>query len=316
MPFRGVDRRNRVLRRISGMISVSSTLAERRSLAVRLLTLSRPVRGGAGRDLGRAVGGALLVSLSRLVAYTTCFVCILLLPHQGFGQNVDDLVAQGKASRADGKKQKAIDAFQTVLDRAPEHVESLVQMGAAYEDLRQWRNAVRCYRRALKISPNNLVAARNLKQLRSSRVVNTPVEVPNSSGEHLIRRGLKAFQRGDLKGAFEVFRLCRGLLKDDPRPLLYSAIILERRGKVRSAIALYERTIEAFPEFAPARVNHVIALLVSGDRQTALRSAQASLEVLPGNVRLRYLARLCSNRKLERASTARSGIAVTENRTP
>ncbi|MFH1114119.1 MAG: tetratricopeptide repeat protein [Pseudomonadota bacterium] len=229
---------------------------------------------------------------------------------------MEDLVAQGKTSRAEGKRQKAIDVFETVLERAPGHVEAWVQLGAAYEDLKKWPDALRCYRRALEIAPDNPVAARNLKQLQSFRAVNKPVEVSNPSGEHLIRVGLEAFHRGDIERALQVFRLCRGLLKNDPRPLFYSAIILEREGKVRSAVALYERIIEAFPEFVPARVNLVIALLASGDRQTALKKAEEGLEVLPDNVRLRYLARLISGKEPPVASTARSDNAVTGNRIP
>ena len=188
--------------------------------------------------------------MNRFVNCTTCLIFIALLPHPGLGQSVESLVAQGKSLRAEGKKRKAVDVFAMILDRSPEHVESLVQMGAANEDLRKWRKAVECYRRVLKIAPDNPMAARNLRQLRSFRVVNAPVKVANPAGEHLIQIGLKAYKGGDLKRALEVFRLCRGLLKDDPRPLLYSAVILELQGKTRSAIALYERTIETFPRFA------------------------------------------------------------------
>ncbi len=328
IPSQRVDRRQRCLRRI---------LRTKSHPAVRPDFLNVPDWGNEtvmprslmvcaqdGLHLGQvprvgSITASRVCSMIRVNLFVSCtilVICILLLPFTGLGQTVDSLFAQGKALRVEGNKQKAVDVFAKVLERAPGHVESLVQMGAAYEDQKKWGDAILCYQRALNIDPNNPMAVRNLKQLQSSQVVNSTVKVANPASEHLIQLGLKAFRRGDLKRAFEVFRLCRGLLRDDPRPLLFTAVILERTGKTRHAISLYERTIEAFPKFAPARVNHVIALLASGDRKTALRRAQESLEVLPGDIRLNYLARWCSQQGLETASNLGVANTFTEDRAP
>ncbi|MDQ7781705.1 MAG: tetratricopeptide repeat protein [Desulfomonilaceae bacterium] len=253
---------------------------------------------------------------SRLVGFATIFLFILLFPLTGLGQTVNSLVAQGKALRAEGKTRKAVDILAAVLERTPEHVESWIHLGAAYEDLGNWREAVTCYRRALKLDPDSAAAAHNLKQLHSFRAVNAPVKPVNPAGEHLIQIGLNALKSRDLERALEVFRLCRGLLKDDPRPLLYTADILERTGKRRNALALYERIVVAFPNFVPARVNYVIALLATGNRKAALKRAQESLEAFPGDTRLAYLVRLCSPDGPADASNKRVGTAFPENRAP
>jgi Flp pilus assembly protein TadD len=243
-------------------------------------------------------------------------LCVLLMSQPGVGQDVEQLLSQGKTLRMEGKKRRSVQAFAKALEHTPGHVECLVQMGAALEDQGKWRQAVKSYKRALQIDPTNLMAGRNLRQLLSSRAVNRPLKAPNPSREHLIQTGLQALDRGDLNRALEVFRLARGLMKDDPRPLLYSAAILERSGKVRHAIALYERTVKAFPAFVPARINLVIALLTSGDNGTALKRARESVIAIPDDRRLKYLARLCDAGETHRATTRQAEKASNGNRSP
>jgi hypothetical protein len=50
--------------------------------------------------------------------------------------------------------------------------------------------------------------------------------------------------------------------------------------------------MELFPDFIPARVNHVLALVREGNREAALKMCQKALESKPENKQLRSLAEL------------------------
>lgn len=199
---------------------------------------------------------------------------------------------KGVALRIEGKNAQALEAFRKVLADSPGYVRALVQMGAVLEDQGKWKEAAQAYRRALEVDPRDGSAIRNLAQLGSSRSMDTPIQAPNPSKEDLLRRGLQALESKDFDKASEIFRLSRGLFPNDPRPLFYSAFTLESRGKISAAIALYKRSVESFPDYIPARINLIVALISAGDRAKAGGQAQKALDIMPDNPRARYLAHL------------------------
>jgi tetratricopeptide (TPR) repeat protein len=201
---------------------------------------------------------------------------------------------RGLALRMEGKNAQAVEAFGKVPVDSPEYVRALVQKGAALEDMGKKREASNTYERALRIDPRNASAARNLEQLYSAGMMEGAVQAPNPAKEELVRNGLRALASGDFGKALEVFRLSRGLLPGDPRPLFYSALTMERQGNLNAAISLYERTTESFPDHIPARINHILAFLAVGDRERAMRHCRKALENSPENRRLRSLSDLLS----------------------
>jgi tetratricopeptide (TPR) repeat protein len=215
--------------------------------------------------------------------------------------------ARGLALRMEGKNAQAVEAFGKVPADSPEYVRALVQKGAALEDMGKKREASNTYERALKIDPKNPSAARNLDQLNSVGTTESAIQAPNPAKEDLLRSGLRALEAGDFKKALEVFRLSRGLLPNDPRPLFYSALTMEFQGNLRGAISLYERTIESFPDHIPARINHVLAFLATGDREAAMKHCRKALDNSPENRRLRSLADLLSRVAVSTADTALNG---------
>ncbi len=220
-------------------------------------------------------------------------ISVLLLSGSGLSaaEEVSDF-QKGVSLRIEGKQAQAVEAFKKVLAVSPTHVRALVQMGAALEDQGKWKESAQAYRRALEVDPRDGSAIRNLAQLVSSRSMGTPIQAPNPSKEELLRNGLQALEAKDFHKAAEIFRLSRGLFPSDPRPLFYAAISLEEHGKIPPAIALYEKCVESFPDYIPARVNLIVALISAGDRERAGGQAQKAIEVMPDNPRVRYLARL------------------------
>ena len=220
---------------------------------------------------------------------TLCLLLICVLPC--VAEEGSDF-EKGVALRIEGKNAQAVEAFKKVLADSPTHVRALVQMGAALEDQGKRKEAAKVYRRALEVDPGDDSAIRNLAQLASSRSMDTPIHAPNPSKEDLLRNGLQALESKDFDKASKIFRLSRGLFPNDPRPVFYSAITLEQQGKIAAAIALYERSVESFPDNISARINLIVALISAGDREKAGGQAQKALDVMPDNPRVRYLARL------------------------
>ncbi len=229
----------------------------------------------------------------RIVLISACCILFLcLVPRLSVPNPVDEIqevMEKGKALRLEGKYQKAAEAFSAVLILAPDNVEALVQLGVTQEDLKRPKLAAETYRRALEIDPHNIPARRNRDQLNSSREIQKPLQGAPRPGDGLLNRGLRELESQRFDRAVEIFELAGGLLVNDPRPPFYSAITRERQGLLNEATAQYERTLAAFPDYAPAWTNLVIALLTSGDREGARKRAQKALEIFPHDRRIRYL---------------------------
>lgn len=200
------------------------------------------------------------------------------------------LLEKGTALRSEGKHKEALEAFQAVLMSSPSHVEALVQMGAILEDLGKLQEATKCYRSALKIQGSHAAARRNLEQLEAVRVLNDPPKTVSPAREALIELGLGAMEQRDPQRALGFFRVSRGVLDRDPRPLFYSAIALERQGHERHAISLYEETVTAFPDFAPAWTNLILALVRSSEPADAVTRSQEARKAVPDDRRIQWLA--------------------------
>ena len=229
----------------------------------------------------------------------SCSLVILVAAQVGTwaADETAGLFAKGIALRVDQKPREALEAFRQALAAAPGNLETLVQMGATLEDLGKTQEAAACYRRVLHVDPNHASARRNLQQLEASRVINEASKLPNPAGERFLMLGLQAMGAHDFDRALHLFRLSRGMLDHDPRPLFFSAIVAERSGVTRRAIDLYEQTVVAFPDFAPGWKNLVIALLRSGDRQGAIGRLKEARKAVPDDRGIRWLFDLTADRK-------------------
>jgi tetratricopeptide (TPR) repeat protein len=215
-----------------------------------------------------------------------------LLPNPGHAAEEAVEFEKAAALRIEGKNRRAVEAFDRILSVYPDHVAALVQKGAALEDQGKWKEAVKIYRRALEIDPKNVSASRNLRQLLSSKMMDTPLSGPSPAKEDLINRGLEALEKRDFQRAAETFTLSRGLSPDDPRPLFYLGFSLEKQGKIREALQAYGKTIEVFPDYLAARVQRTICLISSGDRKLAQQEIQKAGEILRDSLELRALRRV------------------------
>lgn len=222
-------------------------------------------------------------------------IAVILFVATGFhglvaGEEISDY-EKGLAFRLEGKNRQAVEAFARVLAADPGNVQALTQKGAALEDQGKWKQAIQAYRQALEADPNHRFARRNLEQLRSLHMVNSSPAGANPVTENLLNSGLRAVQRGDFSRAAEVFRLAQGLSADDPRPMFFWALTLQEQGKTREAGAMYQKTVDSFPDYVPARINLIISLLTSGQIGEAGQEARKSLTAFPESHEIQALHR-------------------------
>ncbi|AFM25793.1 tetratricopeptide repeat protein [Desulfomonile tiedjei] len=198
----------------------------------------------------------------------------------------------GLAYRMEGKNGAAVETFRKVPSTSPYYVQAMIHLGAALEDLGKKKEAVQAYESCLKQNPGNQIAIRNLTQLNSAMTCEKIIKLPSTTKDELIYNAFSAAKAKDAKRAADLCRLYIGLFSSDPRSLFTSAIVSERMGDFDQAIEIYEEAMELFPDFIPARVNHVLALVREGNREAALKVAQKALETRPENKQLRSLAEL------------------------
>ncbi len=198
----------------------------------------------------------------------------------------------GLAYRMEGKNGAAVEAFRRVSSTSPHYIQAMIHLGVALEDLGKKKEAVQAYESCLEQNPGNQIAIRNLTQLNSATTCERIIKIPSPLKDELTHNVFSAAKAKDAKRAADLCRLYVGLFSADPRSLFTSAIVSERMGDLDQAIKTYEEAVDLFPDFIPARVNHILALVREGNREAALKVAQKALEAKPENRQLRSLAEL------------------------
>ena len=81
---------------------------------------------------------------------------------------------------------------------------------------------------------------------------------------------------------------------------------------LEQAVEIYRRIVDDFPNYEPAQVNLIIALIRAGDRVGAVQQTRAAVERMPDNHRIKYLARLLAE-PANKASSEKSRLSFHED---
>ncbi len=219
-------------------------------------------------------------------------IVVLLLMAAVLGADEASDFERGLALRIDGKHRKASEAFRKVRPGSADYLRAQVQLGACLEDLGNFKEAEKTYLAVLAVDPNNRSAKRNLEHLSLAKTLKTPVNGPHPAKESILDAGLRALEAKDYQRALQSFRMFRGLFPTDPRPLLYSALTMERRGFPAEAQAIYESILRMDRSYVPARVNLVVLLLEKGDPAGARKALDSNKPNCEQDPRLKYLSRI------------------------
>lgn len=224
-------------------------------------------------------------------------------------------IEQGLAFRNQGKTRQALEAFSRVPATSPDYARALVLRGAALEDLGRPEEAEDAYALALERDPGLRSAQRNMNQLRGARSIYVPVKGAHPSKEILLQKGVTELQKEEFQTALNTFRLLRSLFPRDPYMRLYCALTWDRWGELQRAVEIYRRIVDDFPDYEPARVNLIIALIRAGDRANAAKQTRSALERMPNKHRIRYLAQLLGE-PVNAPSSEKSRLSLHEDRSP
>ncbi len=156
---------------------------------------------------------------------------------------------------------KAVEYYNEVLKRYPEDLHAHMNLGTAYYRLNRENEAVKEYKKALEISPNNPDALHNLAYVlknskdRTGKAGETP---PGSIGTPFAEDNL---------------------LKES---LLQEAETLRTSGRIREAVKVYRRILEIDPEAHVARHNLGVLLYRLKNYDEAQEQLRRVIEKDPG----------------------------------
>jgi tetratricopeptide (TPR) repeat protein len=158
-----------------------------------------------------------------------------------------------------GRYREGVELLERALRIRPEYVNALVNLGLAFEGLKEPQKAFDAYARAARYSPLNPLAQNHLAAFyvrsgrdaeaethyRASLAARPTPEAARGLGE-LLRK------RGDLTGAEAAFARAVELNPYDEQAQLYLAQVYEALGKRIEAVRAYQVILEANPSHSAA----------------------------------------------------------------
>lgn len=171
---------------------------------------------------------------------------------QQLGRNpeaADTAFAVGYALGEQGQYEKALEAYQSTLQLAPDHDTAWNNKGWAHENLQQWDAALAAYDRALELNPTNSHAWRNKASLlhrlgRAREASGTAVTASHD-----------LYQQGRYAEALEA---CEQALQFNPRNAMAwnnKSVCLHKLGRLEEARKALEQALVIDPQNSTARDN-------------------------------------------------------------
>ncbi len=257
--------------------------------------LAHPVRlsSTASIPLWAAMLGAFL---SGLLVFVLLFILrgstdlldrVKMLQGRRAGRAVDEIYSRGMEAVLEGREEKALEHFQAILSRDPEHLQALVKAGAVLRTLKKLPEAVEMHKRAHRLRESALEPLyelvkdyESLDQIAKARVVlNRIIQLRPRRALSAYRKLRKyAMNEGDWARAWELQGLIENQMEKTPHKLeaerRYSVGIryemagaAARDGREKDALNALRRITRAEPSFIPAHVR--LGEILRGMRQGA-----------------------------------------------
>jgi Flp pilus assembly protein TadD len=193
--------------------------------------------------------------------------------------------------------------LQRVLARRPEFRGVLDHLARICEERGQWQEAAEYYAWALRVNPQDQVAADSLAALRSSGkllATGTP-ERPSSAGEaaEQNRRGLANARQGKMEAALRHFQEALALEPEYAEAHNNAGLALKELKRLAEARGHLQRALASAPDNADFHVNLASILVAEGAFAEACEEYEIALKLRPQDVDARF--RLEQLRKRPRA---------------
>jgi len=207
------------------------------------------------------------------------------------GRAVEDLYHRGMDAVLEGREEKALEHFQAILGREPEHFQTLVRAGAVLRSLNKATEAVDLHKRAHRLRETDLEPLYELvKDYEALQQIGKAKVVLDRIIQLRPKRALSAYRKlrkfamkeGDWSRAWELQGLIEGQIEKTPYKLeverRYSlgiryemARAAAAEGRSKEALGLLRKTTRSDPSFVPAHVMLGAILMQQGMREPAER---------------------------------------------
>jgi Flp pilus assembly protein TadD len=164
------------------------------------------------------------------------------------------------AARA-GKTDEAIGYFAKALEINPEHAVALQNLGNAYRQKRDWKNAEKTLQRAVELHPDDPEANYGL--------------------------GMVYAQRNDTQRAYEYLQRALEGRPAYPEALNNLGILYLRTGRPEDAKKSFAESMRVAPDYAQAYLNLSRVYAIEGDKAKARTPLEELLKIHPDNTQAR-----------------------------
>ncbi|MBF0358927.1 MAG: tetratricopeptide repeat protein [Magnetococcales bacterium] len=167
----------------------------------------------------------------------------------------EDEIKQGLEFHKSAQLDRAIECYKTALEIQPENIVALINMGAALQALNRLDRAVTCYRKAIAI--------------------NTSIALPHYNLGNALQ------EQGELDAAVKSYQKAIALKTDYAESYGNLANTLEKLGKFDKAVENYQKALAIKPDYAEAHFNLGNTFKKQLKLDEAVKSYQKALAIKP-----------------------------------
>jgi tetratricopeptide (TPR) repeat protein len=213
-------------------------------------------------------------------------------------EKTEEVYLQGLDDLVNDRHQQALEAFDEVLSREPDHQNALLKRGDTLRVLERYEQAAESFDRVLQLAPENLMALYGLSDVHMDRGDEVQAELvlrrimeldPKTTiSAHRKLRDLKVKQK-DWNAADELQQKIEKMvtLADEKVRARANSLGIRfelgldqlSRGEFKEAIASFTSIIKKDKDFVPAYLKLGVAQMVAGDTNEGLATWHRSYEV-------------------------------------
>ena len=197
---------------------------------------------------------------------------------------------QAVALQNQGKLDRAIRIYKSILRTIPDEFDTLHFLGLACAQKQRFKDAEKYLRAAIASDPQSFEALTNLGnvfQARNQRLdaiefYNRAIALDPTHAEAHYNLGIAHAALNQHESALACFEKARSLASDDgPRTLLNMGLSLQALGRTKESVSVYNQVIDLAPDYAEAHNNLGSALAALRNDDGALASYQRALALRP-----------------------------------
>jgi tetratricopeptide (TPR) repeat protein len=209
------------------------------------------------------------------------------------GQTAQTDTAQIASALRDQQYDRALELLTTALKESPENAQLLTMQGVAFAGRNQKREALASFRRALKTSPNNVIALQGAAQIEydSASAGGIPLlkRLVQLRPDDVTSHGMLAvleYQQGDCAGAVVHFEKAASLFDQRPPALHAYGACLARLKRFDKAADVFEKSLALNPDDPRERQVLASIQVMAHNPAQALKTLDPLLAVNPDGATL------------------------------